>query len=271
LQHWDSKHPDGSAGTPADSQKRGAALNSHRYAVAYQSVNNHGGHSTLNIWQPVPIDNTQFSLSQVWYLGGDPLQSVEAGWQVFQDLYGTTEPCLFVYYTPDGYTTGCYNNGCGAFVQTSSVWIPGATLSPVSSLGGSQYEIDIGVLLYYGNWWICINGDWLGYYPGSLYSSGQLSSYSTLAEYGGEVTPNSAGTTGQMGSGNQASGGYQWAAYHNNIYYYDTTSNSNWADLSSIIPCPNDYTISISNNIDTGAGNTWFYFGGQSSEAADCS
>jgi len=270
LQKWDSKHPDGSVGTPSENQKR-SALNSHRYAVGYQSVNNHGGHSTLNIWQPVPITGG-FSLSQVWYAGGSPTQTVEVGSQVYPNLYGTSSPCLFVYWTADGYsTTGCYNNGCGAFVQVSSVWIPGGSLAPVSSLGGTQYEIEIVVLLSGGNWWISINGAWLGYYPGTLYGSGQLKTYATVAEYGGEVTPNSAGTTGQMGSGRKASDGFQWAAYQKNIYYYDTTANSNsaWTALSPIISCSSDYTLNLFNYQNTGSG-TYFYFGGQSSQAANC-
>jgi len=268
VEQWDSKYPDDESDSGTEASEKRSALNSHRYAVGYQNVNNHGGHSTLNVWQPVPIASNAFSLSQVWYAGGTPTQTVEVGWQVYQQLYGTTKPCLFIYYTPDGYATGCYNNGCGKFVQYSTVWIPGGQLGPVSTMGGTQQEIEIVVLLSNGNWWVMINNQWLGYYPLSLYGTGQLKTYATLAEYGGEVTANAAGTTGQMGSGKKAAAGFQNAAYQKNIFYYDTTaaSNSNWATLSPIISCPSDYTINIAN----GGSGTQFYYGGQSSQAANC-
>src|SRR5207249_7804207 len=64
-----------------------AAGTLHRYAHAYQNVNNYGGASWLNLWDPTPT-NHQFSLSQQWYVGGSPVQTIEGGWQVYPDLYG---------------------------------------------------------------------------------------------------------------------------------------------------------------------------------------
>src|SRR5262249_5336726 len=42
----------------------------HRYAHSAQNVDNRGGHSYLNIWDPPIGANQIFSLSQHWYSGG---------------------------------------------------------------------------------------------------------------------------------------------------------------------------------------------------------
>ena len=41
-----------------------------RWAHAFQNVNNNGGHSFLNLWDPAIGANQIFSLSQHWYVGG---------------------------------------------------------------------------------------------------------------------------------------------------------------------------------------------------------
>lgn len=52
----------------------------HLHAYAYQSVNNFGGNSWLDLWNP----QGDFSISQQWYVGGQGCntQTVEGGWQV---------------------------------------------------------------------------------------------------------------------------------------------------------------------------------------------
>jgi len=272
LAQSDSKYPEGKGGLPSERRKRGSTT-SHHYAVGYQEVENFGGHSVLNVWDPEPEDPADFSLSQVWYAGqtSSVTQTVECGWQVYPDKYGTWSPVLFVYYTPDSYATGCYNYDCGAFVQYSNTWIPGAIISPVSTDGGQQYQIDIVVQHDNGNWWIAVGGVWMGYYPGYLYNYGQLTVSSNLIEFGGEVTPNANGLTGEMGSGlSPPYYGWEWAAYQNSISYYDYNSGNNyWAVLSPITTCPDDYTIDITNESPTTWG-TYFYFGGDYALASDC-
>ena len=236
----------------------------HKYAHAAQQVDNVGGHSFLNIWQPAIAGDQVFSLSQHWYIAGDgtQLQTVEAGWQVYPEKYGTPEPCLFIYYTPDNYTTGCYNLDSAAFVQTSHKWALGGPLSgQISSRDGDQFEIEISWSLADGNWWLFINGltpdDAVGYYPATLYKGGPLASHATFIDYGGETVGSSSWP--EMGSGAFAGEGDKKAAYQRSINYFDTTGGSNWASLSPNQDFPNCFTIDPGEDNEQGP---FFYFGG---------
>lgn len=45
----------------------------------------YGAKATLNVWEPKIEQANEFSLSQLWILGGsfgEDLNSIEAGWQV---------------------------------------------------------------------------------------------------------------------------------------------------------------------------------------------
>src|SRR5579872_7017665 len=146
--------------------------NNHRYAYANQTVDNVGGHSILNVWQPqVVTPNQRMSLSQKWYSAGSgaSTQTAEVGWQVLPDKYGHSLPVLFIYWTPDNYTTGNYNLDNPAFVQTNPAWAIGGALGPVSTDGAQQYEIEIIYYLSGGNWWLYLGGsssaNAVGYYP----------------------------------------------------------------------------------------------------------
>ncbi len=146
LRHFFQKSPLGGGAPPtsAESAAPGFAPRvaaTHRWAHAYQNVNNLGGHSYLNVWDPPIGANQIFSLSQHWYVAGSgsKLQTAEVGWQVYPGKYGSTKPVFFIYWTADDYTnTGCYNLDCSAFVQTSNQWTIGGTMSPSSTYGGSS-------------------------------------------------------------------------------------------------------------------------------------
>ncbi|XP_015161603.1 uncharacterized protein [Solanum tuberosum] len=69
---------------------------------------------------------------------------IEAGWQVSPDLYGDNNARLFTYWTSDAYqATGCYNLLCSCVIQINNEIAMGATISPLSSYHGSQYDISI--------------------------------------------------------------------------------------------------------------------------------
>lgn len=234
----------------------------HKYAHAYQVVDNLGGHSFLNVWDPA-VGSQVFSLCQHWYAGGSPVQTAECGWQVFPGKYGTTQPCLFIYWTADGYqNTGCYNLDCAAFVQTNPVWIFGGTLSPVSSYGGVQYQLEMAYYLYEGNWWLYLQGTdashAVGYYPASQYNGGQLASNATDIDYGGEVVDITAWPP--MGSGNFADTGWQFAAYQSDIYYFPPAGGAQSAALTGSQTSANCFTISVGSASDP--WNEYFFFGG---------
>jgi len=234
----------------------------HKYAHGYQVADNLGGHSFLNVWDP-GVGSQVFSLCQHWYAGGSPVQTAECGWQVYPGKYGTVQPVLFIYWTADGYqNTGCYNLDCTAFVQTNPAWVFGGTLSPVSSAGGAQYELEMGYYLYQGNWWLYLGGTdashAVGYYPASQYQGGQLASNATDIDYGGEVVDVTAWPA--MGSGDFANAGWQYAAYQRDIYYYPSAGGAQNAALTGDQPSANCYTITVSSAADP--WNEYFFFGG---------
>ncbi len=240
----------------------------HRYAHGFQVLQNNGGSSLLNLWSPTPTPGN-FSLSQHWYAGGSGtgLQTVEAGWQVYPNKYNVSKAVLFIYWTADGYqNTGNYNLDKPAFVQTNSSWIFGVGWADAgySVSGGQQQEFCVHWQRdpSNGNWWLFLQGAGdltaVGYYPRSLYGSGQLATFATDIDYGGEVT---GLTSGQMGSGAFAGEGWQRAAYQRKIAYFPITGPSAWANLTPSAPTPSCYTIDMHNN-EPGDWATYFYFGG---------
>lgn len=232
----------------------------HKYAHALQSVNNIGGHSVLSIWSP-PVDNSQFSLSQHWYVanGTTGVQTVEAGWQVYPQKYGHSQPVLFVYWTADGYqNTGSYNLDRGEFIQTSSAWTLGGVLTPWSAIGGPIQEIEVAYRLADGRWWLYLNNSAVGYYPATQYNDGPMESFATSIDYGGETMGSESWPP--MGSGQFADAGTNRAASHRDIYYYPANGSSPvLADLSPEQPS-GCYTINCLSAAPP--WNRYFFFGG---------
>ena len=260
LRDFFRKAPGGAQGHPSLGPQEDARV--HKYAHGKQTVDNVGGHSNVNVWQP-NVGSQIFSLSQHWYAGGNPLQTVEIGWQVYPRKYDITLPVLFIYWTADGYEdTGCYNLDCEAFVQVNPSWPLGGSLTPVSTPGGEQWILELGAYLDQGNWWLYVGG-WtaeaaLGYYPGSLYGQGQLATKATSVDYGGEVVDDSAWPP--MGSGAFANAGWQHAAFQNQVFYLPPgAATGAWASLNRRQPSPDCFTI------DLGSGGSWgdyFFYGG---------
>lgn len=235
----------------------------HKYANAFQAVANNGGHSFLNIWAP-DVGAQVFSLSQHWYSGGSPVQTVECGWQVFPSKYNKASPVLFVYWTADDYqTTGNYNLDKPAFVQTNNTWALGGSLSTISTSGGQQYELEVMWNLQDGNWWLYLQGtsaaSAVGYFPTSLFNGGQMSVNATNIDFGGEVL--NATSWPAMGSGAHANAGPNFAAYQRNVYYFPTGGDGALpAGLTQVQASPNCFTIAVGSAPDP--WNVYFYFGG---------
>lgn len=262
---------------PKMSPSAAVALESHYYAYAEQMVDNFGGSSVLNLWAPVPTTNN-FSLSQQWYTGGTGAgsQTIEAGWQVYPSKYNTTKPCLFIFWTPNNYDNsgpGSYNLDKAGFVQTDPTWVLGGAFPSTSVKGGVQFEVIIQWLrdLVYGNWWLYVGYPPnpltpVGYYPRTLFGSGQLASNAQYIKYGGEVTgspPPGNTASGEMGSGELSSMGYLKAAYQRAIYYIPF----NGIPTTALLTGHNTqtyYTTSLTNNSGDPNWGTYFFFGGQS-------
>jgi hypothetical protein len=265
VEEFLEKGPHGAGHVGTSDQAPALATPTHKYAYTYQAVNNLGGNSILNNWNPAVYTSSGevFSLSQQWYVGGSgaSLQTVEGGWQVYPQKYGTTNAALFIYWTATDYQgTGCYNLECPAFVQINNNWTLGARFANLSTVGGTQYGVQMQWKLYGGNWWLYLQGHAVGYYPGSIYRGGQLTRNATMIEYGGETVGSTVWPA--MGSGHFASAGWQYAAFQSNIFYIDTTSTTQWTRLTVSTPSPTCYTVAGPSWSTTSGWGVYFYFGG---------
>ncbi|XP_051147763.1 uncharacterized protein LOC127262937 [Andrographis paniculata] len=243
--------------------------NGHQHAIAYvQDDKFYGAKATINVWSPRIEQPNEFSLSQLWILGGSfasDLNSIEAGWQVSPDLYGDNNTRLFTYWTSDAYqATGCYNLLCSGFVQINNDIALGASIHPISGYGNSQY--DISILVWKdpkeGNWWMQFgNNHVLGYWPGFLFA--YLSDSASMIEWGGEVVNSQSDgqhTTTQMGSGHFPEEGFGKASYMRNIQIVDGSNNLRAPkDIDVFTEQSSCYDVKLGKSRDWG---NYFYYGG---------
>ncbi|KAI0493096.1 hypothetical protein KFK09_027372 [Dendrobium nobile] len=241
----------------------------HQHAIAYvEGDKYYGAKAIINVWEPNIQQINEFSLSQLWILGGSfgqDLNSIEAGWLVSPDLYGDNNTRLFTYWTSDSYeATGCYNLLCSGFIQISSEIAMGATISPVSKYGRSQY--DISILVWKdpkeGNWWMQFGSDYvMGYWPSFLFS--YLADSASMVEWGGEVVnsePDGQHTATEMGSGHFPEEGFGKASYFRNIQIVDESNNlKSPKGIDLFTEQSNCYDVQNGNNGDWGS---YFFFGG---------
>ncbi|WP_343668421.1 neprosin family prolyl endopeptidase [Chitinophaga sp.] len=246
------------------SQKVAAFNKGHEYALGAQRVENRGGISFLNIWQPTVEPGQYFSLSQIWVSGitANNRQIVECGWQVAPQLYHDGRPNLFVFWTPDDYKTGYYNLTGPGFVQTNSNWMVGYPFAYISRPNAQQYDISMA---WYqrpdGNWWLYINGskkaDAVGYYPAEIFNNGQLTRFANDIKFGGEVSGETS--LPPMGSGQRAAFGFKRAAYQRNVEIFTLDREPQGARITALTSMPDRYSIEIGTDPNWG---TFFYFGG---------
>ncbi|KAG8048371.1 hypothetical protein GUJ93_ZPchr0008g11906 [Zizania palustris] len=262
-----------------------ATGNGHEHAIAYTASEVYGARATISVWAPAIEEANGFSLSQLWILSGSfngsDLNSIEAGWQVSPELYGDSRPRLFTYWTSDAYeATGCYNALCPGFVQTSSRIAIGASISPVSSVGGPQYDMTLLVWKdpKLGNWWLSYGdgagGGLVGYWPAELFT--HLSDHATMVEWGGEVVDTRSGgthTATQMGSGRFAAEGFGRAAYFRNLETVDADNSLAAVPLDAIQTLAEDagcYDVRKAYDDGRGGWGAHFYYGGPGHNPESC-
>nr|XP_010923377.2 uncharacterized protein LOC105046489 [Elaeis guineensis] len=191
----------------------------------------YGAKGTINVWNPKVQEQDEYSASQLWVRGGPPesINTIEAGWHVMPSLYGDDRTRLFAFWTADNYASiGCYNLLCPGFVQVNKEIALGATIHPISSYDGPQYEITI--LIWKdpntGNWWLQYgNQSALGYWPSSLFP--QLQDSASEIQWGGEVlniNKNGHHTSTGMGNGYFPTGGFQEASFFKNLRIVDRSN-----------------------------------------------
>lgn len=247
----------------------GSSSAPHEWAHASRGVANWGGESIFNLFSPYVEQEDEFSLSQMWVTrgGGKDLETVEGGWQVYEDKYGDWRAHLFIYFTPDDYGDGgCYNTDCDGFVQVADSVYLGGGFTNYSERGGAQWEFK---LLWYkdgteGAWWLKYGDTWVGYYPRDLFDSNGLRDASDNVDFGGEIVNTKTDgrhTRTDMGSGHWPYEGYSWAAYQRAIRYVDT---SNFYQRASGLSrsTTNDQCYDLGLASSTGDWEEYFYFGG---------
>nr|POF19540.1 hypothetical protein CFP56_48314 [Quercus suber] len=116
-----------------------------------------------------------------------------------------------------------------------------------------------------GNWWLQVQQQVLGYWPGSIFN--YLASTATRIDFGGEVynsEPSGHHTKTQMGSGHFGNEGYGKASFFRNIGYMDNRGkfkDGEAQSLNTYATRPLCYNVIVSNNT-LGGFRTHIYFGG---------
>ena len=222
-----------------------------------QTVYNLGVSSTLSVNQPelilpIEVPGSGGIDSGSYFIIGGGGGGIFSGWSVFPGYFGDQQPHLFAKFIGNG---SCNDYDCGAFVQYDGSVFLGVPLSP----GG---EVTIQWLWVDGNWWLQVNGTWVGYYPGVLFGGGDMATHADSILVGGFADGNYY--IPQMGSGQVGTSGYPYAAYHRQIFYFDGAYNATYAyGLSNpASTCP-----SVTSTLGpywggSGYWGVYFFFGG---------
>lgn len=281
LNDWLAKGIRAKRFAPAESPQEFEAPEAdvHKHVSASQLVTCYGTEGHINAWDPYVEWSNEFSLGQLWLLRGSGAgrQTLEVGHQEYRDIYGDWVPHLFVFYTTNNYTEqgdnlGGYNQLVDGWVQYATTIHPGAISTPLSQAGGAQFVMPLKVQLWEGNWWVRVNGTWIGYYPASLYSTSGLRSQADRLDWGGEVVDGGdhAGTTRtDMGNGRWPSEGWQHCAYMSNLRFQSSTRGGmRDFDGRSGAEFPNCYAIE--SHMKSGSSwGSYFWWGG-SGKNANC-
>ncbi|MBB5865688.1 neprosin family prolyl endopeptidase [Xanthomonas sp. 3058] len=239
LQDFLRKQPAPTAPSSSATVTPAASGASHYYSSVFFDTGGSpvtGVGADLNVWTPAfPSSQDYMSISQIWLDGtseSGKTQTLEVGWQKRPSYPGWGSTSItFIYSTQDGYTsTGCHNLECGDFVQTASgnYLGTGYGANGYSVQGGTQKMLGVEFQRNTdGNWWLRLNGQWIGYYKAELYS-GSLADGGAANVYtaGGEVLANDNTPATPMGSGRFAAAGYRQAAFQANHFYRDTNMNT---------------------------------------------
>ena len=151
---------------------------SYLYNLGRQEAESDGFYASVYIAKPKLGDDDYHTLGELALESADGQQIVEIGWSVDRVVNGDDDPHLFVFHWVNK-VPGCYN-GCG-YMQSSKNIKPGDTLT----YGTSKR---FGIEYVNGSWWVAFDTEWVGYFPGSLWSDkGVKFSKSGLIQVFGEV------------------------------------------------------------------------------------
>lgn len=251
--------------------------NQHWYSSTSQSTNSHGSYADISMFQAYVANNNDFSLLQtaVAYFNVPNVgsQTVEAGWINYPAQ--VARPHLFAFFNTNNYGgygdyVSGWNTDYKGWVQYDNSYYPGMELSPLSVVGGDQHEVQIQYRLMGGNWWLAVNGKWVGYYPANMFVTKGNSASVTLADHAntidwyGEIYQSEGPmTTTDMGSGHYANEGFGKAAYIRRIKVTGTDDNDFDYDGSRGVIVSDSNRYSIDTHFNSGPDwGSYFFLGG---------
>jgi hypothetical protein len=170
-----------------------------------------------------------------------------------------------------GNNVGGWDGNVTGFVPAAGrPYGPGVLLTG-STVNGTQYESRFEIKRSGSNWWVNHNGNWLGYYPASLFDL--ITTNGCESDWYGEVfdpTPTDWTWT-DMGSGLLSSAGAGKAAYVRDPFYADATGVSQWPS-GSISMVPVDSACYTRSTLFSSAApwERYFYLGGPGGDATGC-
>lgn len=272
LQNWLAKPGHGPRLPPSKLFALSAPAGANIHASAFRNAPAFGTEGLINVWRPYVEWSDEFSLGQLWLVAGSGpgTQTVEAGLQVRKDSFGDWEPHIFVFFTTNNYYSygdyvGGYNQDVAGWTQVSDTLFPGSGVTLLSQVGGQQYDMQFKVQFDLGNWWISVNGVWMGYYPNGMFAINGMRFQAERTGWGGEVFDAAAhvgSSSTDMGSGLFPWEGFGRAAYMRNLMVQVdqfgalAPFSGNWEREK---PACYDVSGDLSG---TGTWGSYFYFGG---------
>ncbi|KAK1308835.1 hypothetical protein QJS10_CPA09g01301 [Acorus calamus] len=189
------------------------------YVQTNRSRDIYGAKAAINVYGFREIKSPQSTHALIWVIsfktGPETVNTVQAGWHVYPELYGDSQSRFFVCWTADTYkSTGCVNLLCPGFIHVSKNIALGSIL-PVSTYDGPQKEIILSIFQDQStkNWWLTMgpNDARIGYWPKGIFT--WLSEKAHGAIWGGIARGPTNLPTPPMGSGHFANLGDGKAAY----------------------------------------------------------
>ncbi|TVU08628.1 hypothetical protein EJB05_42037, partial [Eragrostis curvula] len=166
-----------------------------------------GGMATLDVYSITSVMSGEVTAAVIWVSAGytdrSDFNEIQAGWMVHPSRYRDNKTHFFVYWTTDGYRSGCYDLDCTGFVPVNGASItPGDTLEPAH--GQAKISFKIFKNKEDGDWWLHFGYDVnnlspVGFWPKSLFT--HLEDQAEFITWGGITTCPRGNASPPMGNG----------------------------------------------------------------------